>query len=113
MNKKKILILGGGFGGMYAALRLEKTLARDADVDVTDIVTPLRAMLRRVKFFAGEVESIDPAAKRVTVSHGYEQHGHTLSYDYLLLAMGSTTNFFKLPGVQEQAITMKSLGDAI
>lgn len=138
LPKTKILILGGGFGGMYAALRLEKTLARDADIEVTivsrdnfflftpmlhevaasdlevtDIVTPLRAMLRRVKFFAGEVESIDLAAKRVTVSHGYEQHDHELEYDYLLIALGSTTNFFMLPGVEEQAVTMKSLGDAI
>jgi NADH:ubiquinone reductase (H+-translocating) len=138
MPQTKILILGGGFGGMYAALRLEKTLARDADIevtivsrdnfflftpmlhevaasdlDVTDIVTPLRAMFRRVKFFAGEVESIDLRSKRVTVSHGYEPHNHDLHYDYLLIALGSTTNLFKLPGVEERAMTMKTLGDAI
>ena len=138
LPQTKILILGGGFGGMYAALRLEKTLARDADIevtivsrdnfflftpmlhevaasdlDVTDIVTPLRAMFRRVKFFAGEVESIDLRSKRVTVSHGYEPHKHDLNYDYLLIALGSTTNLFKLPGVRERAMTMKTLGDAI
>ena len=136
--RTKILILGGGFGGMYAALRLENTLARDADIevtivsrdnfflftpmlhevaasdlDVTDIVTPLRSMFRRVRFFAGEVKSIDLPNKRVTVSHGYEPHNHDLDYDYLLIALGSTTNLFNLPGVEERAMTMKTLGDAI
>src|SRR3954467_3687193 len=108
--KKRILILGGGFGGTYAALRLQKKLAKDPDVEitlvsrdnfflftpmlhevaasdleVTDIVTPLRALLKRVNFYCGEVESIDLEAKRVSVSHGYERHAHELPFDYLLI----------------------------
>ena len=89
---KRILILGGGFGGLYTALELEKTLARDSDVevtlvnrenfflftpmlhevaasdlDLTDIVNPVRKLLRRVKFFEGEhhqqiLSHNDPAA---------------------------------------------------
>lgn len=135
---KRILILGGGFGGIYAALRLQKKLWNDpgieitlvgrdnfflftpmlhevaaSDLEVTDIVTPIRSLLKRIDFYCGEVEAIDLRAKSVSVSHGYRQHRHELRYDYLLLALGSTTNFFKLPGVQERALTMKSLGDAI
>ena len=47
------------------------------------------------------------------VSHGAEHHSHELEYDHLVIALGSITNFFNLPGLQERALTMKSLGDAI
>ena len=135
---KRILILGGGFGGVYAALRLQEKLKKTDDIEVTlvsrenfflftpmlhevaasdleitDIVCPIRSLLKRVQFYCGDVEAIDLQNKRVTISHGYEQHRHGLQYDYLLLAMGSTTNFFKLPGVEERAVTMKSLSDAV
>jgi NADH dehydrogenase len=135
---QRILILGGGFGGLYAAIELEKTLAKDAgveitlvnrenfflftpmlhevaasDLDVTNIVNPIRKMLRRVHFFAGEVRSIDLAAKRVAVSHGFDHHDHELEYDYLVLSLGAVTNFYNLPGIEEHALTMKSLSDAI
>ena len=135
---KQILILGGGFGGLYAALELEKTLARDPDVeitlinrenfflftpmlhevaasdlDMTHIVNPVRKLLQRVKFFEGDVEAIDLLNKRMTVSHGTDNHHHDLQYDHLIIAMGSITNFFNLPGLEERALTMKSLGDAI
>lgn len=139
-KKTRILILGGGFGGLYTALNLEKGLARDpgievtlvnkenfflftpmlhevaaSDLDLTHIVNPIRKMLKRVRFFDGEVEHIDLEKKRVIVSHGLEAggHDHVLEYDHLVLALGSITNFFNLPGLQERALTMKSLGDAI
>jgi NADH:ubiquinone reductase (H+-translocating) len=136
--RKRILILGGGFAGLYAAMELEKTLARDPDVevtlinrenfflftpmlhevaasdlDLTTIVNPVRKMLKRVSFFAGEVESIDVSRKQVVVSHGFDHHQHSLTYDHLVLGLGSITNFYGLPGLEERALTMKSLGDAI
>jgi NADH dehydrogenase len=133
-----VLILGGGFGGMYAALEFERALVRGADLDVTlvnrdnfflftpmlhevaasdlditNIVSPVRKLLRRVAFFHGDIESIDLANKRVGLSHGHEEHCHSLPYDHLVLALGSTTNFFNLPGLADRALTMKSLDDAI
>ncbi len=138
MPRTKIVILGGGFGGLYTALELEKSLARDSgievtlvnhenfflftpmlheiaasDLDVTHIVNPIRKLLKRVRFFDGEVESIDLEKKRVRVFHGDDEHHHELEYDHLVLALGAITNFFKLPGLEERALTMKSLGDAI
>jgi len=138
--KKRIVILGGGFGGVYAALLLEKLLAREpeveirlvsrdnfflftpmlhevaaSDLEITNIVNPLRKLLRRVKVFVGEVERIDLPNKRVVVSHGrhdYDHHCHKLDYDHLVLALGSITNFFNLPGFAELALAMKSLPDA-
>ena len=137
-RKTRIVILGGGFGGLYTAMRLERTLARDADVevtlvnrenfflftpmlhevaasdlDMTHIVNPVRKLLRRVRFFEGDVERIDLDGRRVHVSHGQEHHHHELEYDHLVLALGSVTNFYGLPGLAERAMTMKSLGDAI
>ena len=137
-GKPRVVILGGGFGGMYAALEFEKALAKGADLDVTlvnrdnfflftpmlhevaasdlditNIVSPVRKLLRRVAFFHGDIESIDLGHKRVVLSHGHEEHCHSLPYDHLVLALGSTTNFFNLPGLAERALTMKSLDDAI
>ena len=137
-ERPRVLILGGGFGGMYAALEFEKALARGADLDVTlvnrdnfflftpmlhevaasdlditNIVSPIRKLLRRVTFFHGDIESIDLVNKRVGLSHGHEEHCHSLPYDHLVLALGSTTNFFNLPGLADRALTMKSLDDAI
>jgi NADH dehydrogenase len=135
---QRIVILGGGFGGVYTALHLEKALARGANLDVTlvnrenfllftpmlhevaasdlemtHILNPIRKLLRRVHFVEGHVESIDLAERRVAVSHGSEHHHHDLEYDHLVIALGSVTNFYNLPGVEERALTMKSLGDAI
>jgi NADH:ubiquinone reductase (H+-translocating) len=136
--RKRIVILGGGFGGIYAALRLEKALASDptlevtlvnrenfflftpmlhevaaSDLDMTDIVSPIRTLVRRVKFVQGEVEAINLEARQVVVSHGRDAHRHEYEYDHLVIALGAITNFYNLPGVEERAVTMKSLGDAI
>lgn len=136
--KKRVLILGGGFGGLYAALHLENALRRRddfevilvnrdnfflftpmlhevaaSDLDITNIVSPVRQLLKRVKFFQGDVEAIDLDTKKVTVSHGFEHHTHDLTYDQLVISLGSITNFFNLPGLERKALTVKSLGDAI
>jgi NADH dehydrogenase len=137
-KKTRILLLGGGFAGLHAAMHLDNTLARDPDIeitlvnrdnfflftpmlhevaasdlDLTNIVNPVRKLLRRVSFFAGEVESINLERKLVTVSHGFDHHHHDLPYDHLVIGLGSITNFFNLPGLEQKALTMKSLGDAI
>jgi NADH dehydrogenase len=136
--RNRILILGGGFGALYTALELERLLPRKSyaeitlvnrenfflftpmlhevaasDLDITHIVNPIRKLLRKAKFFHGEVQAIDLREKRVRVVHGPERHLHEIEYDYLVLALGSTTNFYGIPGLKEKALTMKSLGDAI
>jgi NADH dehydrogenase len=138
MESKRILILGGGFGGIYAALELEKILARSdelavtlvtrdnfflftpmlhevaaSELEINTIVNPLRRLLRRVSTFVGTVEAIDLETRRVQVSHGLDGHTHDLPYDHLILALGSSTNFFGLHGVEACAHTVKSLSDAI
>jgi NADH dehydrogenase len=136
--KKHVVILGGGFGGIYAALRLEKTLRRYEDFEVTlvtsenyflftpmlpevaagdlelnTIINPLRKLLKRVKTFVGTIEAIDLDDRLVTISHGADEHLHQLPFDYLILALGSNTNFFGLPGVEASALTVKTIGDGV
>jgi NADH dehydrogenase len=49
----------------------------------------------------------------VVVSHGFDSHTHALPYDHLILALGSSTNFYGLPGIKGSALTIKTLEDAI
>src|ERR1041384_3379025 len=95
-RKKRIVILGGGFGGVYAAMNLEKLLAREraveiclvsrdnfflftpmlheiaaSDLEVTNIVNPLRKLLHKVEVLVGDVKEIDLPNKRVLISHAY------------------------------------------
>jgi NADH dehydrogenase len=136
-NTTKILILGGGFGGAYTALELDKTLSRRPDVEVTlvsrdnfllftpmlhevasgdlspnDIVSPVRRMLKRVQFVQANVQSIDLAAKCVHCTRDQRQLPLDLDYDHLVLALGSETNFFGMRDVAGNAVTLKTLGDA-
>jgi NADH dehydrogenase len=137
-RKAKVIILGGGFGGLYAAMHLDRVLDRypglevtlinrenfflftpmlhevaASDLDLTNIVSPVRKLLKRVSFFAGEVEAIDLEDKKVKVSHGLDHHEHELDYDHLVIGLGSVTNFYGIPGVEANALTMRTLGDAI
>lgn len=137
-DKKKIVILGSGFGGVYTALALEKLIKHQDDIDVilinqdnfllftpllhevaasdldpTDIVNPIHKLLKKVNFFCGSIDAIDLPNKKVVASHGANRHSHEIPYDHLVLALGSVTHFYGLPGLEENALTMKSLGDAI
>src|SRR5437870_8574807 len=137
-RKKRIVILGGGFGGVYAAIHLEKLLVgqhsveiclvrRDnfflfkpmlheiaaSDLEITNIVNPLRKLLHKVEVLVGDVNEIDLPNKRVLISRGYRNDLQQLDYDHLVIALGSITNFYNLPGFPELALAMKSLPDAI
>jgi NADH dehydrogenase len=135
--KTRIVILGGGFAGLYAARHFEKKIAGDPTVEVTlvsrenfvlftpmlhevaagdldpsDIVCPLRPMLKRVRFLQADVDGIDLEKREVSLAHGVARKRTVLTYGHLVIALGSESNFFELPGVEERALTMKSLGDA-
>src|ERR1700693_509363 len=54
-----------------------------------------------------------PMETTINILHGFDRHNHALEFDHLVFALGSVTNFCKIPGLEERAITMRSRGDAI
>ena len=138
MKKPRIVILGGGFAGVYTALALEKALGSRNDYDVvlvnkenyfvfqpmlpevisgtiglTDVVSPLRRLLPKTDIHIRDVESVDLERRLVTTSPGFRPHAHTIPFDHLVLAMGTVTDFRGLPGLPEHAMPFKNLGDAL
>ena len=141
MNQKKrqrIVILGGGFGGVYTALHLEKLLGRRDDFEILlinkenyfvfqpmlaevvsgsvgmlDTISPIRRLLPRTDLHVREIESIDVKNKTVTTTPGFRQHPNVIDYDHLVLALGNVTDFRGLRGLPEHAIPFKNLSDAL
>jgi len=126
----KVVILGAGFGGLWSARLLARfqadivVLDRNnfhtflpllyqvaaAELEPEEIVYPLRSILRRypnVQFLMNQVTRIDIDAKVV------ETKDHTFPYDFLILAMGSASHFFGIPGAEQHAFQLKTLEQAI
>ncbi len=132
-RRKRVLILGAGFGGLYTALHLEKLLRKHDPLEITLldqnhyhlftpmlheaasgvidpslILAPVRRVLRgkRVNFVRARVEGIDLQAQEVRTCC------QILAYDVLVIALGSVTDFYGLESVREQALELKSAADA-
>lgn len=130
----KILILGGGFGGFYTAKKLEKHAPADTTItlvnntnyltyaplmpgvaagtlDPRHIVTPLRDHLKRTQLRVGWVTGGDPKAQQVRVEmvSGRE---HTFDYDHLVVALGSVSRTFPIPGLVEHGVGFKTIEEA-
>jgi NADH dehydrogenase len=136
-TEKHIVILGGGFAGVYTARHLEKLLKasevslslvnRDnywvyqpmipevisGAIGLTDVVAPIRELCRRTELVMRDVENIDLKKKVVTVSPGFRPRKMEISYDYLVIALGSTTKFSGMPGLLEHARPFRNLADAM
>ena len=135
---KKILILGGGFAGVECCLDLESYFKNNTDVEISlvsednfllftpmlpqvasgtietrHIVTAIRTLINKTRFFEGRIKNIDPYGKTVTLYGTAENRGIQLHYDFLVIALGSQTNFFGMKDVEDNAYTMKTLNDAV
>ncbi len=125
-----VVIVGGGFGGLYAARALRRAKARVTLVDrrnhhlfqpllyqvataalnPADIAAPIRSILRRqanVSVVLGEAVQVDAAGKRVILADG------ELSYDYLIVATGATHSYFGNDAWARDAPGLKSIEDAL
>ena len=138
--RQRIVILGGGFGGVYTALHLGKLLSRreletieiaivnhenyivfqpllpeviSGSVRLNHVIAPIRRMAPRAQLYTREIESIDVVARTVTLSAGVRPAPLILSYDHLVIAMGMCLNHSQIPGLQEHAIPFKYLRDAL
>ena len=131
----KVLILGGGFSGFFTARHLKKLLKNKVSIELINrenyfvfqpllpevaggsisaqnAVSPLRFLIRDIKIRKAEVESIDKEAQTVTIFQGVQRRPTHLSYDHLVIALGSDSDLSRTPGLQEHALTMKTLDDA-
>lgn len=129
----RIVVLGAGYGGITCALRLARWVRRrrgegavelilvdrnpyhlletrlhEAAARGVEVTIPIAGLIRDrgIRFVAGEVEELDLAAKRVRVVGG------ELEYDVLVVALGSKTAYYGIPGLEEHAFALKTLEDA-
>ena len=130
-----ILILGGGFAGLYAARNIQRLMGKTVDIEIVNrenyfvfqpllpevaggaisavnAVSPLRFLTHDISMRKAEIDSIDPKAQTVTVFQGVQRRPTVLSYDHLIIALGSGSDLSRMPGLNEHAFTMKTLSDA-
>jgi len=134
-GRHRVVILGGGFGGVSAARRFEQLLPWTPWLDVTlvsqrnfllftpmlaevaagsveagNVGVPLRAACPRTRFRRAEVLGVDPERRVVHLRRGDAME--VLPYDQLVLALGAMPNFRDLPGIAANALTLATLDDA-
>ncbi len=137
----RVLILGGGFGGVYTALTLEKLLKRElrrgeieiglvsrdnyltfqpmlpevvsGSIGILDTIAPIRRLCPRTNLYTRAIEAIDLDRRRATLAAGVGSRQLELECDHLVIALGSATSFAGQAGLVEHALPFKYLGDAL
>lgn len=134
----RIVILGGGFAGVYTARKLERLLGSRTDVEISlvnrenyfvfqplipeivsgnvgilDTVSPIRSLIKRTKLFVRDVDRVDLERRQVILSPGFKPRPSVLEFDHLVLALGNVTDFRGMPGLHEHALPFKNVADAI
>ena len=135
---KKILILGGGFGGINVLKSIQNKFKNIPNVRISlvsqdnyflytpmlpqvssglihpsDITIPIRKLCKQAEFYQATISSIDFEQKLVTITRTFDGKVHALDYDYLVIALGSSTNFFDYKNIEEHAFVIKTVEDAI
>jgi len=131
VEKKKVLVIGGGFGGVFAAKALERQGRGKLEVELVngnnyfvfqpllpevaaasihsaDAVVPLRQLLRRLQVRQAEIMGIDFAKKTVIVVQGAKLTPIDLPYDELVIALGTGVDLNRFPGLPEHALTIRT-----
>src|SRR4051794_31864981 len=132
----RIVIAGGGFGGLYAARTLERVLpAHSAKITLVNdvnfmlytpllpgaaagtleprhVVVPLREELKQTDLRLGRVTGADPQRNTISVDT-IEGHTEEIEYDHLIVALGSVSRTLPIPGLAQHAIGFKTLSEAI
>ena len=137
-SKKKIVILGSGFAAVECAKKLENEYGNNPEIELVmigednfllftpmlpqvasgmietrHIVFPIRTICKKTKFYEGRIKNIDPYGKLVTIWGTGDKRSISIHYDFLVVALGSETNFFGMADVEKNAYKMKTLNDAV
>jgi NADH dehydrogenase len=134
VTRTRILLVGGGYVGMYAALELQRRAADVAELTLVNpenfmtyqpflpevasgnieprhVVVPLRQVLRRTRVVVGEVTNIDHDGREATVRSGGETFD--VPYDVVVIGAGSRSRVLPVPGLAERGVGFKSVAEAI
>lgn len=135
---RRILVLGGGYAGVGTLRRLQKEFEDSVDVSISivsednfflstpllpemaaghveprHIATPIRTFCKRARFYHARVELIDLKKRTVLVRRQMDGKTIEMRYDYLVLALGGKTNYYGNSSVEDNALTIKTLEDAL
>ncbi|MCB1107116.1 MAG: FAD-dependent oxidoreductase [Chlamydiia bacterium] len=136
---KRIVILGGGFGGAYTAMYLQKFLKKTKEpfeiaivnkdnyfvfqpmlaevvggsLGLLDTINPLRKLLPKTKLYVREIDSIDIENKKVILAPKFSHSSYHLPFDHLVISLGTVTDFRGMSGLHEHALPFKNLADSI
>src|SRR6185503_14295214 len=135
--KHRVVILGGGFAGVYTAKYLTRLLRRRQDVHVellseenyfvfqpllpevaaggvnpNHVVNPIRDIVPKAQFRWCKVADVDTERKIVRVAQGEGRELVEVPYDHLVFGLGKVSDFSSMPGVSEHSLAMKDLSDA-
>ena len=134
-TSRRVVILGGGFGGVFTAKHLQSRAGGDVRIELisrdnffvfqpllsevaggsiqpADSVSPLRAFLPGVAVRVAEIRKVDFSAKTVHVTAGRGDEIKTVPYDQLVIALGQVVDLSRTPGLSDRALVMKDVTDA-
>ena len=136
----RVVILGGGFAGVYTAKYLEKALGRrwrrrvqvtivarenylvfqpmlpeiiGGHIDLLHTISPIRRLAPHARLYTREIEAIDLENKTVRLAPGHRPKPTVLHFDHLVIGLGTILDHSKVPGSREHALPFKYLGDAL
>jgi NADH dehydrogenase len=136
---KQVVILGGGFGGVYTAMYLQKYLKKTKEpfeisiinrenyfvfhpmlaevvggsLGILDTINPISKLLKKTQLYAREIDSIDIENKKIYLIPKFSHKIKELSFDHLVLGLGTVTDFRGMAGLHEHALSFKNLADSI
>lgn len=137
-KKKRIAILGGGFGGIYTAMYLQKYLKKLPDweivivnrenyfvyqpmlaevvggsVGILDTVSQIHRLIPKAKLMIREIDGVDLKKKQIILGPKYTHSVQILKYDHIVFALGNVTDFRGSTGLHEHALPFKNLTDTL
>ena len=133
----RVVILGGGYGGVYTALGLQKAARRglielslvsrdnyfvfqpmlaevvSGSIEPPHLVNPIRRLCRHCDFHQAEIQDVDLERRQVIIRYPDQPNFRHIPFDYLVIAVGAGTDLSRIPGMAEHSFSFKTLGDAI